>query len=326
MQTFTPYEYLLIDVANCFGLDKVTWQERIQWTLDNKTCLEALDTDAESPILFRKAVRALRKVDKKQPTNHVMGLDATASGPQFMAVMSGCESAMRTVNLIDTGARQDIYEEVASEMSNISGQNYTRSTVKQPVMTFFYGSTAMPQQVFGNNVSHFHEAMEMRLPGPTRLMRVLQSNWKPDYEYYRWTMPDGHHVKIPVTDTVSKGIEIDEANHFRFTYKTRVISPQIEGRSLAANVVHSVDAWACRQMVRMANKQGFQLAPIHDCFFASPKYMQYVRENYKQILLEISEMNLVQNILSQINGQKFEYKKLNSNLGNLMDTMEYALS
>ena len=39
MQAITPYEYLLIDIANQFGHDKCTWDERIDWTRDNMSHL-----------------------------------------------------------------------------------------------------------------------------------------------------------------------------------------------------------------------------------------------------------------------------------------------
>ena len=31
MQHFTGTQYLQIDVANCYGLDRLTWQERLDW-------------------------------------------------------------------------------------------------------------------------------------------------------------------------------------------------------------------------------------------------------------------------------------------------------
>ena len=35
MQIFTPKEYLKIDIANSYGLDTKTWDERISWFDDN---------------------------------------------------------------------------------------------------------------------------------------------------------------------------------------------------------------------------------------------------------------------------------------------------
>lgn len=325
MQQFTPLEYLKIDIANCFGLDKENWDTRLQWVEDNNAVLEASDGAAESPILFRKAVRALRRVEEGLPTNHIMGLDATASGPQFMAAMSGCKLSAEAVNVINTGNREDIYTNVSAAMAKEVGHVIERKVVKQPVMTLFYGSEAIPKAVFGNAVDQFLAAMEKRMPGCMQLMRLFQGQWRPDADYYRWRMPDGHHVVIPVTQVEQKGIEIDEADHFRFTHRTSVVRPQAEGRSLAANIVHSVDAYVCRQMVRRAERQGFRLAPIHDCFFASPKYMQQVRENYRDLLIEVAEQNLVEHILSQINRKPFSFKKL-GNILPAMGNMEYALS
>jgi hypothetical protein len=42
MKTFTGWQYLLIDLANQFGHDKLVFEERIQWAQDNLSNLEAL--------------------------------------------------------------------------------------------------------------------------------------------------------------------------------------------------------------------------------------------------------------------------------------------
>ena len=324
MQELSPLDYLKIDVANCFGLDKLTWDERLDWVSQNNTVLEAADSAADSPILFRKAVRALRRVEAGHPTNHVMGLDATASGPQFLSVMSGCESGAKAVNLIDTGCRQDLYVNMDQTMSNLVGTRVGREILKKPVMTFFYGSQAVPKQIFGENAASFYQALEELMPGATSLMHLFQGSWKKT-PYWSWVMPDGHHVHIPVTETEEKGVEIDEADHFRFTFRCKVVKAQAQGRSLAANITHSVDAWACRQMVRRAERMGFQLAPIHDCFFTSPKHMQKVRELYRDILLEIHDSNIVEHILKQIVDPDFTYQPM-ADISSQMQTMEYALS
>ena len=40
MQLFNKEQYLLIDVANNYGLDKLSWNERIDWTKSNLNVLE----------------------------------------------------------------------------------------------------------------------------------------------------------------------------------------------------------------------------------------------------------------------------------------------
>ena len=80
MKTFTGFEYLLIDCANHFGLDKMLFEDRIQWARDNLDQLESLTGKAESAYLFMKTVAAIRKAQLKVPTGHLVALDAVCSG------------------------------------------------------------------------------------------------------------------------------------------------------------------------------------------------------------------------------------------------------
>lgn len=80
MQTFTGYEYLLIDAANNFGLDKLLFEERINWATQNLSNLETMASLAETKPLYIKAVMAIRKAQAGLPMSHVVGLDAVCSG------------------------------------------------------------------------------------------------------------------------------------------------------------------------------------------------------------------------------------------------------
>jgi len=328
MQFFTGVEYLKIDIANCQGFDKETWANRLAWVNINETNLEALDISADSPILYRKAVRALRTVQQNEPTNHIMGLDATASGLQIMAALSGCANTAQAVNLMNTGKREDVYDAVTQHMCNIPNVSVTRAQLKKPIMTFFYGSTEQPKSVFGDGVElvAFYKALQEKLTGAYDLMGLFQSFWQPNVEYHSWTLPDGHIAKVPVTETIEKSLEIDEMDHMRFAYRTNMLSPKAQSRALAANIVHSIDGWIVRQMVRAAAKQGYWLAPIHDCFYTSPNYMNKVRENYITILAWIAQSNLVSDILSEISGQYVPYVKYSNTLHHQIMNAEYALS
>lgn len=328
MQTFSGTNYLKIDVANCFGLDKETWDDRLAWVATNDSKLESLDESADAPILFRKAVRALRTVQRGEPTNHVMGLDATASGIQIMGALSGCYNTARATNLVFTGRREDVYGAVASYMNTLPGMNIARATLKKPIMTFFYGSTAQPKSIFGEGpeLVAFYKAMREQLTGAFELMTLFQSHWRPDVEYHSWKLPDGHIARVPVTQTVEKSLEIDELDHMRFAYRANILNPKLESRALAANIVHSIDGWIVRKMVQAASIQGYWLAPIHDCFYTSPNYMNYVRANYLKIMQWIAETNLVSTILSQISGRTVHYNKRSTALHYDMKDAEYALS
>lgn len=329
MQTFTGLEYIKIDVANQFGLDRLDWNDRIHWFNNNEPHLEQIIERSDKLLAFEKGLKAFRAAEAGEPIDFVMGLDATASGIQMMGAMSGCHLTSRAVNLVNTGHREDVYQCVATEMSEYLNQEIDRSAVKKPIMTFFYGSIAQPKAIFGEGeaLQAFYSALANRLPGAFELMKLFQSFWDPSAEYYAWEMPDKHNVHIPVMQTEEKGIEVDEAHHLRFTMLSKRVKPQHRGRSLAANITHSVDGYVARMMVQMAHAQGFQLAPLHDCFYAHPNDMNQVRENYRDIMAHVAEVDLVSDILNQIRPyKKHGFQKHSNDLPEQIRQSEYALS
>ena len=132
MQIFNPRQYLAIDIANQYGLDKESWDDRLQWVRDNHDVLETFEMEADERFLFIKAVKALRSVEKGNVSNFIMGLDATASGYQIMACLSNCSKTGRAVNLVNTGNREDLYTNVADTMNASHGTNVNRDKVKKP--------------------------------------------------------------------------------------------------------------------------------------------------------------------------------------------------
>ncbi len=137
MNKFTGLEYLKIDIANAYGMDKKSWIDRICWfdfTVDN---LDNIVADADEPLLFMKAVKAYHNTMAKISTGHNMFLDATASGLQIMAVLSGCKKTAAHVNLINTGKREDVYTDTAQAMNKLltASQQVTREIIKKPHMT-----------------------------------------------------------------------------------------------------------------------------------------------------------------------------------------------
>lgn len=80
MQLFTPFEYLLIDIANHQGLDKELFDDRIEWVKSNIHNLEAFVKDAADPAQYVKAVLALRQAQAGKPIGHMISLDAVCSG------------------------------------------------------------------------------------------------------------------------------------------------------------------------------------------------------------------------------------------------------
>ena len=80
MKTFNPMQYLAIDVANSFGHDKWEFEDRIQWVKDHINYLEEYQHEAEEPLLYYKAVKALRQSQAGKVTGHAVALDSASSG------------------------------------------------------------------------------------------------------------------------------------------------------------------------------------------------------------------------------------------------------
>lgn len=253
MRLYTGKEYLQIDMANNFGLDKFQFGGRLKWVQDNETQLEALVEQAKEPFRFAAALMAYRKTQAGQPTGYLVGFDACASGPQIMSTWVGCKVGARNTGL--TGqTRMDIYKETVKAMDKILGKNsnYNRDAVKISLMTHYYGSKAEPKNAFGEDTPEleaFYEAQKIVAPGASELMHHLLNAWQPFALQHTWIMPDGFFVNKKVKDMVDDKIEVDELEgHPCFIYRHTENVGLEEGISLAADCVHSGDGFIVREM------------------------------------------------------------------------------
>jgi len=251
MQLFTSIDYLRIDIANHFGLDKEDWDDRIEWVHANDRQLEALIEQAEEPALYYAAVSAYRKAVQGLPIGHMISLDATSSGLQLLACLTGDRSSAELCNVVNIGHRADAYTKIYREMLDRLGEDakISRSGTKDAIMTSLYGSTAMPKQVFGEGalLATFFEVMEEKAPAAWDLNQYMLDLWNPDALSHDWVMPDNFHVKVKVMD------QVKEVVHFLnepFDVFHKVNMPMETGRSLCANTTHSLDSMVVREVTR----------------------------------------------------------------------------
>lgn len=116
---FTPYEYLLINLANHFGLDKEVYSKRINFIKANMNDLEDMITDAEEPELFLASLMQLRKVQRKEPVGALVSIDAVCSGIQILSALVRCKLGAKATGLINTGKRPNAYLLVQQAMERI---------------------------------------------------------------------------------------------------------------------------------------------------------------------------------------------------------------
>lgn len=267
---YLPIEYLCIDIANAFGSDKLTgfkgdkelFEARIQWVKDNEKVLEQRKDEAEEPYLYIKAVMALRDVQQGKKTGHLVMLDAACSGLQIMSALSRCIKGGEITCIVDPNKRSDAYTEINDEMNNqlqIHGMGnivIQRSDAKQATMTAFYGSKKEPLKIFGDTlVNYFYDSCVIKAPGASTLLDDLINAWNKYALNHSWVLPDGFVANINVMKTVEKRIEVDELGGYQFDTKYKINEGAERGVSLAANVIHSIDAYLLRSVCRRCNYQ-----------------------------------------------------------------------
>lgn len=162
--------WLAVQLANSAGVDKVTFDARVQWVLDNEAMilevgLNPLDSvhlwandDIDSPWQFLAAcfewtgyVISGRSDDYE--SSLPVGMDGSCSGLQHFSAVLRDSVGGRAVNLVDTGKVEDIYTEVANRVNayldsstceedlKIWRGKVDRKIVKQPCMTYAYSAT-----------------------------------------------------------------------------------------------------------------------------------------------------------------------------------------
>lgn len=250
-QTFTPREYLKIDIANNYGLDKETWDDRIRWFDAHEEQIEDLIQGAKEPALYYAGCKAWRDVQAGKPIGYMISLDATSSGLQLLAALTGDRQAAELCNVVDTGDREDAYTEIYQDMLGQIGEvsKITRDDTKQAIMTAFYSSKAVPKQVFGEGalLDVFYATLSDRAPGAWELNEAFLALWDPTALEHSWVLPDNFHTHIKVMARIRETVHFLNAP-FDVFYNENL--PTDEGRSLGANTIHSIDGFIVREMVR----------------------------------------------------------------------------
>lgn len=300
MQLFSGKEYLQIDVANSFGLDKKDWCERLAWFKANEHQLEDLLNQAEEPALYYAGVQAWRATQQGIPTGYPISLDATASGLQILACLTGDRKAAELCNVVDTGKREDAYTVVFTKLKEMVGAAFhiERDLTKQAILTSLYGSTAIPKDVFGEGKLYdtFHKCMGQVAPAAWELNQAFLDMWDDTALSYSWVLPDNFHVHAKVMATAEETLHFCNVPH---TIRYKVNAPTATGRSLCANVTHSVDGMIVREMTRRCSYDPARIAEVERILFTvwdAPEVFTMTDDD--RLLIELWNLYLDTNYLS----------------------------
>lgn len=251
-QTFTPLQYLQIDIASNYGLDKETWNTRLEWFRENEHQLADLAVEAENPALYAAGLMAYDLAKAGKPVHYMISLDATASGAQIMAATVGCRKSAELCNVVDTGNREDFYTRIhEGVLARCPDANdITRAQSKQAGMTHLYNSKAEPRKAYGADspaLQAFYQTFAEDAPGVEQLNQAIYRMRNPEATEYNWVLPDNFHAGYKVEDILYYNVE------FMGQQKTIAVKsqqPNDQDRALGANVIHSIDGMIVREIIR----------------------------------------------------------------------------
>lgn len=192
---------------------------------------------------------------------------------QILACLAGDRKAASLCNLIDTGRREDAYTGIYGAMVEEVGESakITRAMTKQAIMTAFYSSTAMPKKVFGEGalLDAFYRILMDRAPGAWEINETMMAMWNDKAYSNDWVMPDNFHVHIKIMGQEKQTV------HFlnqpvEITYS--VNKPIPNGRSLGANLTHSIDGMVVREMARRCMYDSERVTYLHDLIMRNKNY------------------------------------------------------
>ena len=246
-QSLSGIEYLKAEIA-CKAdkaYEKATWDERLAHFETLNLLEESTFKNASNPIGLRAAVHALMDTAKGKPSGYLISLDACSSGLQILSLLVSCPKSFSLCGGNSTKC-VDSYVAIYDSM-NLHG-SLTRKEVKAAIMTSLYGSVAMPEQTFGNNVDLFYETMETMAPGAWDLNLGLQELWgKVKGSAYSWVMPDNFHACIETKSKTTKEFHFNGAS---YDLPQKVDARPEFHKGLGPNMIHSIDGMVVREMYR----------------------------------------------------------------------------
>ena len=159
-------QWLAIHIANCYGLDKETIKDRVEWVNESHEALVAIAEDpmqhfdfwskADDPFCFLASCFEYKGYQDEGDdfiTHLPIAMDATCSGLQHFSGIQKDEVTAKATNLMPAEEPSDIYQIVADKVNDKLKQTdktiakqwlefgVNRKCTKRPIMVLPYGGT-----------------------------------------------------------------------------------------------------------------------------------------------------------------------------------------
>ena len=250
--------WLAFQVATCYGLDKATMVERLEWTANNHALIERIATDpigtvpeweaADEPWQFLAACDEFYHcviAADRDFTGLMVATDATCSGLQILAGLARDRSTARLVNVLPGEKPADAYRVVAEAAKHNCPSRLRpymdRKKTKRVVMTIPYNAKPFSnrgyiREAFAEDgieldkeeltevVNAVRHAMNQIVPGPMKVMKWIEaevaSAIKRGADQIQWTTPSGFVVKQKLMKKQVESIELQLLGRCRMSVAT----------------------------------------------------------------------------------------------------------
>ena len=250
--------WLAFQVATCYGLDKATMVERLEWTANNHALIERVATDpigtvpeweaADEPWQFLAACDEFYHcviAADRDFTGLMVATDATCSGLQILAGLARDRSTARLVNVLPGEKPADAYRVVAEAAKPNCPSRLRpymdRKKTKRVVMTIPYNAKPFSnrgyiREAFAEDgieldkeeltevVNAVRHAMNQIVPGPMKVMKWIEaevaSAIKRGADQIQWTTPSGFVVKQKLMKKQVESIELQLLGRCRMSVAT----------------------------------------------------------------------------------------------------------
>ena len=303
----TKNEWICINIANEAGFDKLLWNDRVikGKEIINSYLDGSFEPEKNNYLLIKRLNEVKELLDGSAIQEPNIYLDATASGLQILSAISLDLEAGAKVN-IGTKERKDVYSETARLFSEMFGLEIEREHIKKPLMTYFYNSRKNIEDYFGEEMAEmFFEMMGEGFKGPQKVLDIVNKYFEPR-KVFEYNLPD-MKVSIPVEVSVTEDLKFKDIE-VPFTYKINK-ADENQWRGLVPNIVHSLDAWILRYVVKQLNEKEIVVHTIHDSFQVPVSKAKDLIDAYKEAFVVMVQDELFPQILKKLFDVEINYNK-----------------
>ena len=288
MQKFSNINIARINLANlALGRDKMKFEDRLNFNMnevykaiDGMTDIGDILQALSALECYKDALNGVFSIPVESDTNSSMMLIMgciTRDVQSLEYVGLGADVPQRTYTKLEAEFRKDCAEakvKIADELDDFKHQG---------AIPYGYAGDSCIKRLIGQKAFKVWEQTYAKcLPGCAKYRQACLDAWNPHAFAYQWSLPDGYQVVTPVLGDGKKfGVNIGTyrveynmaQNEPRPTYIEKknargeidyVRNPKT--KALGANTIHSLDAYALREIARRCNMtKGRALEILQKC-------------------------------------------------------------